>query len=111
MQRDLFSALGQLPLKFLKLKVYTDNLDPTWRASNVAKRMLCTLEGLPEPPEPAPVPFTPAELSLNALDMDAVVGHMTECLTTLETAHVLVLRSPGRGGERFEKTITKGRRE
>ncbi|KAI1783168.1 hypothetical protein LXA43DRAFT_904125 [Ganoderma leucocontextum] len=84
---DLFLALGLLPLKFLEIRFYTNELDPTPNGPSTITRMMRIQQGLPEPPQPNPAPLTPAELSLNALDMDALVARLAESLTTLEAAH------------------------
>ncbi|PIL30606.1 hypothetical protein GSI_07307 [Ganoderma sinense ZZ0214-1] len=105
---DLFSALGRLPLKFLKLRFHTHHLDPTPPTPSKIKRQMCAQRGLPEPPDPIPAPLTRAELSLKALDMDALVTRMAESLTGLEAARVTMPRFPRRGGDMFEKRIVKG---
>ncbi|KAM5542672.1 hypothetical protein V8D89_003633 [Ganoderma adspersum] len=101
---DLFSSLGRVPLKFLELSFDTHQLDPTPRPN----KFLIEVLRLPEPPEPTPAPLTPAELSLNALDTNVLVTRMADSLTTLEAAHVVVLGSPRRGVESFERTVVKG---
>lgn len=93
-----------MPLRFLELSFDTHQLDPTPRADN----FLIDVLSLPKPPEPTPAPLTPAELSLNALDMNALVTRMADSIATLEAAHVVMVGSPNRGVESFEKTITKG---
>nr|VWO98448.1 Histone acetyltransferase type B catalytic subunit (EC [Ganoderma boninense] len=105
---DLFSALSRLPLKFLKLRFYTHDLDPTPMPPSQFRRQLCALRGLPEPPVPVPAPLTAAELSLLALDMDALVTRTFASLTELEAARVTMPRFPRRGGETFKKKIVKG---
>ncbi|KAM5542670.1 hypothetical protein V8D89_003631 [Ganoderma adspersum] len=104
---DLFEALGVLPLRFLQLRFHTYDLDPTPRRPGSLQRRLYVQQGLPEPPEPVPAPLTPAELSLNALDVDVLVTRMEESVRTLEVAQIIMPRSR-RGGETFEKTIMKG---
>ncbi len=96
-QEGLFLALALLPLKFLELRFYSHDLNPTPRRAQ------------PGLPEPIPAPLTSAELSVNALDLDFLVAHVAESLATLEAAHVAVLCYPCRGGQMFEKTITKGK--
>ncbi|PIL30616.1 hypothetical protein GSI_07317 [Ganoderma sinense ZZ0214-1] len=85
---NLVSALTSLPLKFLELEFVTSDLNPT-------------------PPEPT---LTPAELSLQSLNMDALVARL-ESMQSLQAAHVL-LRSSHHGGDSdwkgYERTITKG---
>ncbi|KAI1783163.1 hypothetical protein LXA43DRAFT_1047765 [Ganoderma leucocontextum] len=103
---NLVSTLTCLRLKFLQLRFDTDNLDPTPMTKNVFERMMCLRHGLPEPPELTPVPLTPAELSLNSLDMDALMGRL-ESIPSLEAA-LVVLPSSRDEGDIVERTITKG---
>ncbi|KAI1782463.1 hypothetical protein LXA43DRAFT_1143633 [Ganoderma leucocontextum] len=98
---DLASALAGLPLKFLKLKFETYDLDPTLPGPRDFERMVYHQKGLPEP-------LTPAELSLMTLDTDALVARL-ESIPSLEAAHVVLPSSRYEGDWKGrERTITKG---
>ena len=102
--------LAGLPFKLLELKFEADGLEPTRKGPSGFGPMLTRQDGLLEPPEPTPVPFTPAELSLQALDMDGLVARL-EAISSLDAAHVVVPGSRYRGGcdwKGHERTITKG---
>lgn len=89
-----------MPLKYIELKFDLDQLDPIPEPF----RKKWSTQGLPT----SAVFLTLAERSLKTLDMDTLVTRMVDSLTTLETAHVVVLGSPHRGVESFERTIAKG---
>ena len=98
--------LTGLPLKFLE----PDGLEPKPEGPSPYERMLAREKGLPEPPEPTPMPFTPAELSLQALDMDRLIARL-EAIPSLDAAHIVVPGSRYRGDcdwKGHDRTITKG---
>ncbi|KAM5542676.1 hypothetical protein V8D89_003637 [Ganoderma adspersum] len=87
---DLVSALTRLPLKFLQLKFFTRDLDPTYSA-------------IPASP-------TEAECTLLELDMDKLIARL-EAIPSLEAAHFVLPSSRGGYGFRWDdhdRTITKG---
>ncbi|KAM5542693.1 hypothetical protein V8D89_003654 [Ganoderma adspersum] len=106
----LVSSLTSLPLKFLELRFETFHLDLTPPEPSVFDFMVHQQKGLPEPPAPVPAPLTPAELSLKALDMDALIARLAS-MPSLEAAHIVF------SGSRYEvdsqwrghdRTIMKG---
>ncbi|KAM5542688.1 hypothetical protein V8D89_003649 [Ganoderma adspersum] len=104
---NLMSALAGLPLKFLELRFETHGLDPTLEEPGDFERMIAHCKGLPEPPEPVPAPLTPAELSLETLDMDALVARL-ETIPSLEAAHVVLPASRYEGDCHHDRMISKG---
>ncbi|PIL30623.1 hypothetical protein GSI_07325 [Ganoderma sinense ZZ0214-1] len=107
---SLISALTSLPLKFLELGFETSSLDPTPRKATIIDRIRAQRQGLPEPPVPTPTPLTPAELSLQSLEMDTLIDRL-ESMPSLQAARVVVLSSRDgghHGWEGHERTIKKG---
>ena len=103
------SAVACLHLRFLRLRFDTGNLDPTqttYHFGEIDEMTPGRQRPLYPPNDPAPAPLTPAELSLNSLDMDALMGRL-ESIPSLEAALIL-LPSSRRGEPNFERTITKG---
>ncbi len=111
-QDNLISTLAGLPLRFLELKFETSDLDPTPpKPSAIFQRMISQQCGLPrEPPAPVPAPLTPAELSLQTLDMDALIARL-KAIPSLEAVHVVLPSSRDGGGcdwKSHGRTIAKG---
>ncbi|PIL30611.1 hypothetical protein GSI_07312 [Ganoderma sinense ZZ0214-1] len=104
---SLVSTLAGLSLKFLELRFVTRDLDPTPESPGDLERMMARQRGLPEPPDPTPAPLTPAELSLQTLDMDVLISRL-EAMPSLEAAHVVLHGSRYCGWEGHDRTISKG---
>ena len=108
LQNTLISALACLPsLKFLELRFETHGLDPTPEEPSEFDLMIAHRKGLPEPPEPIPAPLTPAELSLETLDMDVLVARL-EAIPSLEAAHVVLPASRYESDCHHDRMVSKG---
>ncbi|KAI1782460.1 hypothetical protein LXA43DRAFT_1104016 [Ganoderma leucocontextum] len=90
----LVLALACLPLKSLKMRFETHGLDPTPRMAASTRPARTASRA----------PLTPAEVSLNALDMDALVARL-DSIPSREAALGVIPNS--RDSEVYERTITK----
>ncbi|KAM5542694.1 hypothetical protein V8D89_003655 [Ganoderma adspersum] len=104
----LISVLSRLPLKFLELGFMTSYLNLTPPKPSALDCLVQHQQGLPALPTPLPAPFSPAELSLQSLDMDALITHL-ESMPSLQAVHVLVHSSRCEGDWKSHKRmIAKG---
>ena len=105
-QDNLVSTLTRLELKFLELTFDSRDLDPASRPQNIFYWMMSRRRGMSESPNHSPAPLTPAEVSLNCLDVDALMTRL-ESISSLEAA-LVVLHGSRPGVENFERSIEKG---
>ena len=98
LQDTLAQSLKRLPLRHLRLRVSDYGLNPTPPPPSAMDIMLAKQGGEP-PPEPhPPMPFTPAEVSLQSFDVEEFTKGLGDAIPTLCDAIVKV--SAPRSGHR-----------
>ncbi|PIL30602.1 hypothetical protein GSI_07303 [Ganoderma sinense ZZ0214-1] len=105
---NLVSTLAGLQLNFLELTFDVNNIDPAAREEAILEELLRHRRGtkMPEFREQGTALLTPAEYSLNYLDVDELIARI-ESIPSLEAALVM-LHSSRRGVKKFERAIAKG---
>ncbi|KAI0708023.1 hypothetical protein C8Q76DRAFT_747278 [Earliella scabrosa] len=97
----LAQSLKRLPLRHLRLCVCDDGLDPTPPSPGPVAFMLAKRRGDAPPKPHRPMPFTPAEVSLETFDVDEFTRGLADAIPSLCDAVVQV--SAPRGCFRIAK--------
>ncbi|KAM5540751.1 hypothetical protein V8D89_005584 [Ganoderma adspersum] len=110
---NLVPTMTNLPLEFLELTFVTGRLNLTLPKPTAHDHVISQRNGLPQPraPLPSSAPLSLAELSLQSLNMDALIAHL-ESMPSLEAAHVVLPSSPYEGDYQWEghdRMITRDR--